>query len=177
MQEALKRRREAGVTLIELMMVLAVAVIFLTLGVPSLADFVRETRLSSTMNQLTSALFLARSEAIKRNARVLVCARSTPASSVCSTSGAAADWMNGWLVCYDANADGACDATSTSDPNPIRAQAALSASMVLAGPTTAVVFFPVGSANAASTFTMTGGTTTTRTATVAASGAVASSKS
>ena len=86
--------------------------------------------------------------------------------------------MNGWLVCFDANADGACDATSTADPNPVRTHAALAAPLALTGPAAAVTFLPVGSALAAATFSMTGSTTVTvtRTATVALSGSVTVTK-
>ena len=176
-QILLKWSRAGGFTVIELLVVVAIAAIFLALGVPSFTDFIRQTRLSSAMNDLSADLFLARSEAIKRNSRVLVCARATATATTCSTTPAAGTWMNGWLVCFDADSNGVCDATSAADPNPIKTHAALVSPLLLSGPAAAVIFLPVGNAVAAATFNMTGSTTVTRIATVALSGSVTVTKS
>ena len=176
-QILLKWSRAGGFTVIELLVVVAIAAIFIALGVPSFTDFIRQTRLSSAMNDLSADLFLARSEAIKRNSRVLVCARATATATTCSTTPAAGTWMNGWLVCFDADSNGVCDATSAADPNPIKTHAALVSPLLLSGPAAAVIFLPVGSAFTTATFTMTGSTTVTRTATVALSGSVTVTKS
>ncbi len=171
------RTRSTGLTIIELMVVVAIAALFATLALPSMGDFVRNMRLSSSISQLHSDLLLARSESIRRNSRVLVCARSSPSSSACAAAPDADTWMNGWLVCYDTNADAACDTSTAADPNPVRVRSAPTTPLSLNGPAALVTFFPVGNANAAAIFTMTGGTPVTRITTVAPSGAVASSKS
>ena len=115
--------------------------------------------------------------AIRRNARVLVCPRSSTTSTDCATVVAAATWMNGWLVCHDTNNDGACDTSSATDPNPIRIRSAPASPLVLTGPAASVIFLPVGSAAATATFSMTGGTSTTRNIILAPSGSVRSTKS
>ena len=176
-RSSINRGRIGGVTMIELMVVVAIAAIFATIAMPSFTDFLRQVRLSSTMDELSGDLYLARSEAIKRNARVLMCARSTTTSTICATAPATSTWMNGWLVCYDANSDGVCDATSASDPNPIKVHAPPSSPISLSGPAATVTFLPVGNALKAATFTMTGSTITTRTASVATSGSVKVTKS
>jgi len=173
----MKCRRAGGMTIIELLIVLVIAGIFATLGMPSFTDFIRQMRLSSAMNEMAADLYMARSEAIKRNTRVLMCPRSSATSTVCASPIATGTWMNGWLVCYDADSNAVCDATSASDPNPIRVHAALSSPIVLSGPASLVTFLPVGNAVKAATFTMTGSTTTTRTASVATSGSVKVTKS
>lgn len=170
-------RRVAGFTIIELLVVMAVAAVFLSLAAPGFADFVLRMRLGSSMSDLKSDLLLARSEAIRRNSRVVVCPRSSATSSACAASVAATTWMNGWLVCYDADGDGACDAASASDPNPVRIRTAPSEPLSLEGPAAAVTFFPVGNASSAASFSMSAGTSSSRSATVAPSGAVSSSKS
>jgi type IV fimbrial biogenesis protein FimT len=170
------RRKARGVTIIELLVVLTVLAVTVTLGAPSFVDFVRNMRLASVMSDLNADLLLARSESIRRNNRVLLCPRSTTTSTVCAAAVVAATWMNGWLVCYDADADGACDATSATDPNPIRVRNGPSAPLSLTGPAAVVTFFPIGSASGAATFTGTGGTSTTRTLTLAPSGSITSSK-
>ena len=169
-------RRSTGFTVIELLMVMAIAAVLLAVGMPSFVEFTRETRAGSTMSSLTGDIQLARSEAVKRNARVLFCARASATSTSCSGAPAAGTWMNGWLVCYDQNADGVCDASTAADPNPIRVQGALSAPLSLSGPAATLVFFPVGSASAGATFTVTGSTSTTRSATVAPSGSIVTKK-
>jgi len=180
-RSTLKCRRADGMTIIELLIVLVIAGIFATLGMPSLTDFIRQVRLSSTMNELATDLYLARSEAIKRNLRVLMCARSSAIATdkTCAAAPAAATWMNGWLICYDADSNGVCDVKLASDPNPnpIRVHAPPSSPIVLSGPAASVTFLPVGNALAVATFTMTASTTTTRTASVATSGSVKVTKS
>lgn len=169
-------RKASGVTLIEVLVVLTVLAVVVTLGAPSFVDFVRNMRMASSMSDLNTDLLLARSESIRRNSRVLLCPRSSTTSTICATVVVAATWMNGWLVCYDADADGVCDATSATDPNPVRVRKGPSAPLSLTGPAAVVTFFPVGSASAAATFTISGGTAATRTITLAASGSITSSK-
>ena len=65
--------RNSGFTLFELIVVMALAAIFLTMGVPVFRDFIREQRIIAQTNGLVGALNLARSEATKRGVRVLIC--------------------------------------------------------------------------------------------------------
>ena len=164
--------RVRGVTVVELVVALAVVAILTVIAVPSMRDFINENRSRSTMNQLVADLNFARVEAIKRNARVLICPRVAGAST-CATVTTA--WINGWLVCYDADADGNCDATAANDPNPMKIANAIHDTMTLTNPATLVRFNPVGSAAAQVIFTLTSATTV-RTGTVAATGSVSSKK-
>lgn len=165
-----------GFTVIELLIVMTIAVVLIAIGMPSFVEFTRETRAGSAMTSLTGDIQLARSEAVKRNSRVLFCARASATSSSCSGAPSASAWMNGWLVCYDRNADGACDASTAADPNPIRVQGALSAPLSVSGPAATLIFFPIGNASTGATFTLTGSTATTRTATIALSGSIVTAK-
>lgn len=94
-------RRSLGFTLVELMAVLAIAAVLMGAGVPSLAQLVRSVKLTSATNDLFGSLLLARSEAAKRHARVVVC-RSFDGAT-CAPSGG---WEQGWIVFHDANNDG-----------------------------------------------------------------------
>lgn len=94
-----------GLTLIELMTVLAVAAVLLGAGMPATIATIRSVQLSSASNQLLAGLFLARSEAIKRNGRGVICKSADGAT--CTASGG---WEQGWLVFHDANNDGSRDA-------------------------------------------------------------------
>ncbi len=63
-------RRAAGLTLIELMVVVAIAVIILGLAAPSFSEYIVTQRLRSIHAQLATDLQFARSEAVARSAFV-----------------------------------------------------------------------------------------------------------
>ena len=100
----MNRKSSRGVTLIELMVGLSVAAVLIALGSPSFVEAINGNKLSSAAGEVTAALQLARSEAIRFNRRVVLC-RSDDGSS-CDT--AAGDW-GGWIVFMDANGNGARD--------------------------------------------------------------------
>lgn len=90
-----------GVTLIELLVAMSVLTILLAVGVPSFGQFTANTRLNSYANTMFSHLALARSEAIKRNTRVVIC--KSPDGSTCAGSG---NWNQGWIVFADLDNSG-----------------------------------------------------------------------
>ncbi len=100
--------RQAGVTLLELLTVLAISVILLGIGVPSYGNLISHNRLAATTNQLVVDLQRARSESIKRGVRVTLCKTSnaTAAAPACDT---AAAWHQGWLVFVDEGTRGVLD--------------------------------------------------------------------
>jgi len=100
--------KQTGVTLVELMVVLAVAAILVGLAIPGFASLVHSSRLSAATTELLVSLHLARGEAIKRNARTVVCISAD--GSTCSTSGG---WHQGWLIFHDTNNNAALDPSET----------------------------------------------------------------
>jgi type IV fimbrial biogenesis protein FimT len=97
--------KQCGATLLELIVVLAVAAILLTIAVPGFSSLFHASRLTSATNALVASLHVARSEAIKRSQRVVVC--PSPAGDACAGS---SGWHQGWMVFHDANNNAQRDA-------------------------------------------------------------------
>jgi type IV fimbrial biogenesis protein FimT len=169
----MKRFRAQGFTIIELMVVVAILATLAAMAAPSMSQFAAARRTEDIARRLGEDMAFGRSEAVKRNVPVLLCANT---SGACAATPAAADWAQGWRVCYDLNADGACDTTAATDPNPMRAQAAVATTQSFTGPQSRVRFNPDGSLTATdlASFTVVGtGTTASRwLVRIAASGAV-----
>jgi type IV fimbrial biogenesis protein FimT len=111
------RRAVRGLTLIELMVVLVVAAILLTVGLPSLVSFIQSNRVATEISSLDSDLQFARSEAIKQGIPVSVCASSDGSSCLGANT-----WQSGWIVFPDATASG----TVAAGVTPLRVRQALS---------------------------------------------------
>ncbi|MFP5419485.1 MAG: GspH/FimT family pseudopilin [Gammaproteobacteria bacterium] len=113
----------AGVGLIELLVGLAVATIALAIAVPAYSELLLDHRLTAASNGFLNTLHFARSEAIKRNGRVVVCKSS---GEGCTDDGG---WEQGWLVFHDRNNNAQLDADDTL----LRLAAAMSPTLVMSG--------------------------------------------
>jgi len=116
--------RARGFTLIELMVTIAIAAVLAGLAAPSFRQLIVNNRLKAHTSALHTSLLQARSEAIKRNSRVVLCKSSDGAT--CATAG---DWQQGWVVFADADNDAQIDAGELV----IQKVAALSGDFVLKG--------------------------------------------
>lgn len=98
---------ERGLTLIELLVTLSIAVVLITIAVPGFQAFFQRNRVQSAGSELVAALNLARSEAIRQGARVSVCGSADPSAAVpaCGEN----QWQNGYVVFFDADGDGQFD--------------------------------------------------------------------
>jgi type IV fimbrial biogenesis protein FimT len=116
--------RANGFTLLELLVVVTAMLVLLLVAAPSMSAVVNSIRLTSASNNFLSHMYLARSEAIKRNARVALCKSADGAT--CASSGG---WEQGWVVVHDTNNNGLLDA---GEP-VIARQQALPAALRLTG--------------------------------------------
>ena len=96
------QKRHSGFTLMELMVTLAVAGIVLGMAVPNFRSFMLNSRLTSAANDFIVALHAARTEAVKRQLPVAMCATDDAGQAVPECSGGA---YSQWVVWVDADND------------------------------------------------------------------------
>jgi prepilin-type N-terminal cleavage/methylation domain-containing protein len=107
---------QSGVSLIELLVVVAITAIVAGIGIPSYQSFVITNRIVSYSSNLHGSLILARTEAIKRGQRIVLCKSSNAdaAAPTCdataSVNGTNTGWGSGWLTFADVNANNLFDA-------------------------------------------------------------------
>lgn len=95
----------SGFTLIELMMVLAIAAVALTLGAPAFGRLAAQLQTRTAQGEITRALHHARHAAIMRGSRVVMCPSAD--GHQCQPGFA---WHAGWIIALDGNHDGEPDA-------------------------------------------------------------------
>jgi type IV fimbrial biogenesis protein FimT len=93
------RPKQTGLTLVELMVTMAVMVVLLAFGVPSFQEHMKDNRRITQINELVSALNLARSEATKGSGMVAIC----PSTTGTTCTGGTFD--GGWIVFINNDSD------------------------------------------------------------------------
>lgn len=97
-------------------MTIAIAAIVLAIGVPSYQSMIQNGRKNAAINDMRTALALARSNAITHRERITVC--KSPDNANCTEDG---NWSQGWIVFHDPNNPG----TRDNDEEIIRVHDAL----------------------------------------------------
>ena len=87
----LRAKTQRGFSLVELMAAIAVLGVLSAIAIPSFNEMIMTTKLRSYANNLVASAHLARSEAIKNNAVVRLCASNNGTSCT-------GNWQNGWIV-------------------------------------------------------------------------------
>ncbi len=97
--------RQSGFTLVELLTTLTVMVALMATGVPAMQRFSASQKMMVAVNSMTSYLHLARSEAIKRGLRAVLCPSLDGKRCLKSIQ-----WQQGFILFVDKNANTKRDA-------------------------------------------------------------------
>ena len=138
-------RRLRGHTLIELVIGLALVATTLAWGVPSFGTFLRNAARTREVNQFIQAVYVARSEAIKRNGVVSLCPSRNGAT--CATD---SSWDLGWIVFVNLDRDS--PAARDSDEGLLRVYPPWESGHISANRTT-LSFRPFGPSGVTATIT------------------------
>jgi type IV fimbrial biogenesis protein FimT len=131
------RRRLEGITLIELLITVAIAVILLTLGIAGFTRLIAENRMAAAVNGFVTSLQTARSEAVKRGVDVTVCVSTDGDDSSCENAPDA--WGGRYVVIAS---------SGEADEEVLRVQSGMPA-ITVAGEAASFVYAPDGTTETA----------------------------
>ena len=136
------RSAATGVTLVELLIVLALAGILLGTAAPAYQHMLQRQRLRAAVTDLVAAIDLTRSQAIARG-RIVMLAPLDPGG---------VDWRGGWIVFVDANGNRRPDLEETTvfQRGPLPAGVRVSASFSSKAPPSFVAYNGAGRSCSAS---------------------------
>jgi len=89
--------KQAGFTLLELMLTITLLGVVMGFGLPNMQEFVRNSRMSSSANDIITDFNFARSEAVKRRVPITLCKSQDGAA--CDDDDT--DPFNRWLIFVD----------------------------------------------------------------------------
>lgn len=95
--------RQAGFTLIEVVVFVAMLAILMSVAVPSFVSTIASNRTSSYANDFVSSLNYARGEAVARRAAVTVCTSADGTNCRANNDADKGNWQKGWIVTVPAD--------------------------------------------------------------------------
>lgn len=97
----MKQFQNRGFTIPEIIITLGIVAIVLSMAVPAVSSTIKDNRLATNLNQLVTDLHFARSEAVKRGVRVILCRSADPNASTPTCGGTTKTWTSGYLIFAD----------------------------------------------------------------------------
>ena len=100
--------RSSGFTLLETLISVSLLAVTMAIAVPSMRDFLLDSRRAASGNDLVATLTVARGQAVIDRTAVTVCRSENPLSKTpsCAVGGG---WESGWISFVDRDADGQLD--------------------------------------------------------------------
>ncbi len=95
-------KKQAGVTLFELIMVLGIGALLAAFSLPEMSGVAANNRAAGYTGELVGAAAFARNEAVTRGAPVSICALPSAGATECAST-TDTDWRHGWMIFVDLN--------------------------------------------------------------------------
>ncbi len=128
--------KQAGLTLLEMLIAIAIVIIVLTVVAPNMQTMVAKNRTISEINELSGVIQYARFTAIDQNATAVVC--PAPDFENCSTN-----WNQAKIVFIDSNGNNSRDSTEPL----LMTSTEITSGNNVTGPSSSIVFAGSGAIN------------------------------
>jgi prepilin-type N-terminal cleavage/methylation domain-containing protein len=96
------KKTKSGFTLYELMITVTIVGIVLALGIPNFRQFLQNSRMTSTANDLHAAFHMARSESSRAKSNITICASANAMTTGANCGG---NWDEGYIIFVDTDGD------------------------------------------------------------------------
>jgi type IV fimbrial biogenesis protein FimT len=109
----MKIQSQNGFTLYELLVTMLIVGVVMTLGIPNLTEFTKNSRMTSAANDIHATFQLARSEAARAKANITICGSATPLAADADCDGT---FDQGFIVFVDLNDPGSVTRDEATEP-------------------------------------------------------------
>jgi type IV fimbrial biogenesis protein FimT len=106
-------RRQSGFTIVEVLVVVTILGLLAALALPSFQPLIERWRVKTTIEELQSSLYFARSKAIGLGGKIAIVKNDVSGSCVSTGND---DWKCGWRIFVDADNNGTQAACTPADP-------------------------------------------------------------
>lgn len=93
--------KNAGFTLLELLIVITIAAILVGIAIPSFDGYIKKNAVEALEHELNTSINLARGEALTRQRPVSIACIDTSSGGINTTVACGGDWSGGWVVFVD----------------------------------------------------------------------------
>ena len=98
----MSKTKQHGFTIYELLITMLMIGIILSIGVPNMSGFMKNSRITGTANDLHASFQVARSEAARSKSNITICASANSMDAAAACGGT---FNDGWIIFIDLNGD------------------------------------------------------------------------